>query len=130
MKRVRILLFVFTFAAMSFTGYTTYGKMTMTETEKLMLANIEAIAGDATPFWLPGPVSPPWWWGWLTPGESGGDGVIADADGCVNGGRGSTGCAISAGISIAGCGLTTGCDVSCGSGYFSCCSMRCRCTAV
>ena len=44
MKRIKILLSIFAVAAMSVAGYTTYDNMTMSDTEKLMLANVEALA--------------------------------------------------------------------------------------
>jgi len=46
---------------------------------------------------------------------------------CYNGGPGSSSCSIDAGISISGYGMTGGCSVSCQSGYYACCTLRCTC---
>ena len=56
----------------------------------------------------------------LARNESGGCGH------CYNGGPGSTSCSISAGVDV-GLGISAGCSVSCGGGYYSCCSLRCIC---
>lgn len=45
MKRIKLLLAIFTFAAMSAVGYTTYD-MTMSTTDQLLLANVEALTAD------------------------------------------------------------------------------------
>lgn len=50
-----------------------------------------------------------------------------EAETCYAGGPGATECSISAGIEIAGVGVSVGCSVSCGSGYYACCSIKCRC---
>ena len=46
---------------------------------------------------------------------------------CYAGGVGSTSCSIDAGIEILGVGVAGGCSVSCNSGYYACCSLRCTC---
>lgn len=46
---------------------------------------------------------------------------------CVNGGIGSSGCSIGAGIEIFGVGLSGDCSVDCQDGYYSCCAVTCRC---
>lgn len=43
MRKVKFLVASLLFCAMSYVGYTTYEKMSMTEAEKLMLANVEAL---------------------------------------------------------------------------------------
>ncbi len=64
----------------------------------LLLANVEALASEAS--------SGPY---------------------CYAGGKGSNSCSISAGVTIAGYGVAGGCSVSCGTGYYSCCTLRCTC---
>jgi hypothetical protein len=49
---------------------------------------------------------------------------------CENGGKGSTSCSIAAGVEIAGGGVTSGCSVSCTSGYYACCTLRCVCEEI
>lgn len=46
---------------------------------------------------------------------------------CYNGGTGSTSCSIEGGITILGYGVSAGCSVSCGSGYYACCGLKCTC---
>ena len=46
---------------------------------------------------------------------------------CYAGGTGSSSCSIDAGVTIAGYGVAGGCSVSCNSGYYACCSLRCVC---
>jgi hypothetical protein len=46
---------------------------------------------------------------------------------CYNGGRGATSCSISGGIDIKGGGVSASCDVSCQTGYYACCGIRCTC---
>lgn len=56
--------------------------------------------------------------------------TIHEADGsnyCYNGGRGATSCFISGGIDIKGGGASAACDVSCQTGYYACCGIRCTC---
>lgn len=43
MKRVKILVASVLFCAMGYVGYTTHEKMTMSEAEKFMQANVEAL---------------------------------------------------------------------------------------
>lgn len=43
MRKVKFLVASLLFCAMSYVGYTTYEKMSMTEAEKLMQANVEAL---------------------------------------------------------------------------------------
>jgi hypothetical protein len=73
-----------------------------TKLSDLQLANVEALADDEND---------------------------SDAPYCHNGGPGATACSISSGITIPviGGGTTTGCQVSCGTGYYACCSFRCTC---
>ncbi len=56
--------------------------------------------------------------------------TVYEADGsnyCYNGGRGATSCSISGGIDIKGGGASAACDVSCQTGYYACCGIRCTC---
>lgn len=46
---------------------------------------------------------------------------------CWNGGPGATQCSIEAGTEILGVGVSAGCSVTCGDGYYACCSLRCVC---
>ena len=46
---------------------------------------------------------------------------------CYSGGVGSGSCSIDAGTDILGSGISGGCSVSCNSGYYACCSLRCVC---
>lgn len=46
---------------------------------------------------------------------------------CYNGGTGSLQCSIDAGITIFGFGISTACSVTCDSGYYACCGIRCTC---
>lgn len=46
MKKVKILVASVLFCAMGYTGYTAYEKIAMSETEKFMQANIEALTLD------------------------------------------------------------------------------------
>ena len=54
MKRVKILVASVLFCAMGYVGYTTHEKMTMSEAEKFMQANVEALTQDegGTSGWL------------------------------------------------------------------------------
>lgn len=55
-------------------------------------------------------------------------GAVLDSD-CHNGGPGATNCSIDAGISM-GASLTTACSVTCGSGFYACCGLRCFCKKI
>lgn len=46
---------------------------------------------------------------------------------CYNGGPGANQCSIEAGITIVGNGVSANCSVSCNSGYYACCGIRCIC---
>ena len=46
MKKVKILITSVLFCAMGYTGYIAYERMTMSEAEKFMLANVEALTRD------------------------------------------------------------------------------------
>jgi hypothetical protein len=46
---------------------------------------------------------------------------------CWSGGPGSNACSIDAGIDIMGFGVSAACSVSCDSGYYACCGLRCTC---
>jgi len=46
MRRIKFLIASVLFCAMGYTGYTAYEKMTMSEAEKFMKANIEALTQD------------------------------------------------------------------------------------
>jgi hypothetical protein len=61
-------------------------------------------------------------------GESGSGGTSA-APFCYNGGIGAVSCSIEGGIEIAGSGVSASCMVSCSSGYYACCSLRCTCVS-
>ena len=50
MKKVKILIVSVLFCAMGYAGYTTYEKMTMSEAEKFMKVNIEALTSNQTEF--------------------------------------------------------------------------------
>ena len=59
--------------------------------------------------------------------------TVYEADGsnyCYNGGRGATSCSISGGIDIKGGGASAACDVSCQTGYYACCGIRCTCRKI
>lgn len=43
MKRIKVLVVSVLFCAMGYTGYTAYEKMAMSEAEKFMQANVEAL---------------------------------------------------------------------------------------
>lgn len=49
MKRVKILVASVLFCAMGYVGYTAHEKMTMSEADKFMKANIEALTRGETP---------------------------------------------------------------------------------
>jgi len=50
MRKIKFLVASVLFCAMGYTGYTAYEKMTMSEAEKFMKANIEALTlGEPTP---------------------------------------------------------------------------------
>ena len=104
---------VFLFLVVSFvTGYTTYNSVqTNTKLADLSLMNIESLAGENDDY---------------SSNTSGGE-----ADGgwniCYNGGPGSTSCSIEVGVDAFGGGVSTGCQVSCESGYYACCGLRCTC---
>ena len=50
MKKVKILVASVLFCAMGYTGYTAYEKIAMSEAEKFMQANVEALTlGEPTP---------------------------------------------------------------------------------
>ncbi len=96
------LMYFFSAVAIGTTVYashTTYGNYIKSSKSGLLLANIEALT-DETEMWNPY---------------------------CYNGGPGSNSCSIDAGISIAGYGVSGACSVSCNSGYYSCCGIRCTC---
>lgn len=46
---------------------------------------------------------------------------------CHSGGKGSSQCSIDAGTEILGYGVSMGCSVTCNSGYYACCGLRCTC---
>lgn len=46
---------------------------------------------------------------------------------CHSGGKNSSQCSIDAGITILGFGVSIGCSVTCNSGYYACCGLRCTC---
>lgn len=46
MKKIKVLVASVLFCAMGYVGYTAHGKMTMSEAEKFMKANIEALTLD------------------------------------------------------------------------------------
>ncbi len=60
-------------------------------------------------------------------GNTGGGGSVVVDWPCYNGGIGSTQCSIDGGITIAGFGVSAACSVTCGSGYYACCGLRCVC---
>jgi hypothetical protein len=62
--------------------------------------------------------------------------ILADASGggtdpsCKSGGPGSTSCTLNVSGGIAGSGGAFSCSVTCGTGYYACCSLvslNCRC---
>lgn len=106
MKKIKFFVASFLFCAMSYAGYSVYESATLTEAERLMIANVEALTLNE-------------------PGGGGGSepGLIK----CYNGGRGASACEIAAGIEIVGYGVSTGCSVECKDGYYACCGIHCRC---
>ena len=46
MKKIKILVASVLCCAMGYTGYTAYEKMTMSEAEKFMIANVEALTSE------------------------------------------------------------------------------------
>ena len=46
MKKIKLFLSVAIFACMTVAGYSVYDTMTMSDTEKLMIANVEALTGS------------------------------------------------------------------------------------
>ena len=49
---------------------------------------------------------------------------------CHNGGLGADSCSIGGGVDIAGYGVSLECSVSCNSGFYACCGIRCTCKKV
>lgn len=82
-----------------YAGYNTYENYTKINESDLLLANIETFA-NSDEAWNPY---------------------------CHSGGSGSNSCSIDGGITIAGYGVSTACSVSCNSGYYACCGIRCTC---
>ena len=50
MKKIKILIVSVLCCAMGYIGYTAYEKMTMSEAEKFMIANVEALTSGETTF--------------------------------------------------------------------------------
>lgn len=46
MKKIKIIMATVVFCAMGYVGYTAHEKMTMSEAEKFMQANVEALTSD------------------------------------------------------------------------------------
>ncbi len=46
---------------------------------------------------------------------------------CYNGGVGASQCSIEGGITILNFGVSANCSVTCNSGYYACCGIRCTC---
>jgi len=104
--KVKFIIAATLFLTMVYAGYSVYESTTLTEAEKFMKANVEALTLDE-----PGG------------GEGEGPGFFT----CYNGGPGAIECSIAAGIDIAGYGVTTGCSIKCKDGYYACCGIHCRC---
>lgn len=104
--KVKFIIAATLFLAMVYAGYSVYESTTLTEAEKFMKANVEALTLDE-------------------PGGGGGGGN--DCPYCYNGGPGATSCSIDAGIEIAGWGVSGACSVSCKGEYYACCGIRCTC---
>ena len=89
-------------AAALFAGYSAYNTTENRNLNGITLANIEALTAspeDSEPF---NPL-------------------------CYNGGVGSLSCSIGTGIEISTFGISLECSVSCDSGYYACCGIRCTC---
>ena len=50
MKKIKILVASVLCCAMGYTGYTAYEKTTMSEAEKFMIANVEALTSEETTY--------------------------------------------------------------------------------
>ena len=50
-----------------------------------------------------------------------------EAPACYNGGVGASSCSIESGIDVFGLGISSKCEVTCISGYYACCGLRCIC---
>ena len=104
MKKIRQISFVLFGCALFMMSYLVYsGKMMLAQTpqQELLFANLEALTRGE-----PGPGGGPY---------------------CHAGGPGASQCSIDAGINIAGYGVSGGCSVTCGSGTYACCTLRCTC---
>lgn len=84
----------------AYAGYRTYDAYAKVSESDLLLANAEALADET---------------------KEGGD------RSCVSGGWHSTSCSIEKGTTIVNVGISTGCSVSCESGYYACCGIKCTC---
>lgn len=104
--KVKFIIAATLFLAMVYAGYSVYESTTLTEAEKFMKANVEALTLDE-------------------PGGGGGSdpGVIK----CYNGGRGARACSIAGGIEVVKGGFSAECSVECDPGYYACCGIHCRC---
>lgn len=83
----------------TYAGYKTYDDYTKVNEADLLIADVETFANNDEA-WNPY---------------------------CYSGGKGSNSCSIDGGITIAGYGVSTACSVSCNSGYYACCGIRCTC---
>lgn len=110
MNKMKLKVFFFLVVTL-ISGYTTYNSVqTNTKLADLSLMNIESLAGENDD---------------MDSGETGGGDSGWNI--CYNGGPGSTSCTIEAGVDAFGGGVSTGCQVSCESGYYACCGLRCTC---
>ena len=102
--KVKFIITVTLFLAVVYAGYSVYESTTLTEAEKFMKANVEALTLNE-------------------PGGGSDPGLIT----CYNGGRGASQCSIDGGIEIVGSGVSVACSVTCREGYYACCGIRCTC---
>ncbi len=121
MKTIKFLLIVVLFGTISF-GSTLIAKDFSSTKEKLLKANVEALADDMP--CLCDNDCPTGWTcieGFCFPGSP--------KPYCYAGGPGSVQCSVEAGADIAGYGISAGCSVTCynGATHYACCSLRCVC---
>jgi hypothetical protein len=120
MEKIKFLLIVVLFGTISF-GSTLIAKDFSSTKEKLLKANVEALADDMP--CLCDDDCPAGWTcidGFCFPGSP--------KPFCYAGGPGAVSCSIEGGVEIAGVGISAGCSVGCdGVTRYACCTLRCIC---
>jgi len=103
----KFIKFAFVAAIAAVAGYNVYHSKNADRNLVFSLTNIEELA-----------------YGESSSGDSGYNPI------CHNGGFGANSCSIGGGIDIAGYGVSLECSVSCNSGFYACCGIRCTCKKV